>query len=159
MATFKATGIEEYVRMLEDVNTDAEEDIKKAVYAGAEVIADSIKAALYTIPEHSDDELGSQSKPIRGLTAKEKSEVINGFGLAPMRNDRDYINTKAGFAGKSSTKTKTYPSGTPIVKLIRGTESGTSFRMKTPVIANAVARVKEEAIEAMQKSLEKSIGK
>lgn len=157
MATFKTDGLDQYIADLEKLIPTADETIKEAVRKGANVIGDEIKAALYTIPTHPDDEWGTPKKPITGLTAQEKQDVIAAFGLAPVRDDNGYINRKAGFDGYSSHKTRKYPKGIPIPLLVRRLESGSTFQRKTPIIRQAVNRARQKALEEMQKALEERI--
>lgn len=159
MATFKTTGLDEYIEELEKLKGDAEVQITEAVYEGAKVIADAVKNSLFTIHIHGDKEYGAPRHPISGLTAQERLDVIRSFGLAPIRNDNGYINTKAGFDGYSEHKTRKYPKGIPIPMLVRLVESGGSFQQKTPVIRPAVGRAKQAALKAMQKALDKEINK
>lgn len=158
MATFKTKGLDEYIAKLEALTDNTDEAIRKAVEAGAEILNEAIKEGLQSIPVHPDDEYGTAKNPTKGLTAKEKQEVIAAYGLAPIRDDSGYLNTKAGLVKvNSSTKTKKYPNGIPVTTLLRRVESGTSWIEKTPVIRQAVNRSKKAALEAMQKSLEESI--
>ena len=157
MATFKTTGLDEYIADLERLSTDADETIRKAVRSGANVLADEIKAALYTIPVHPENEWGTPSDPISGLTAQEKQDVIAAFGLSPMRDDNGYINRKAGFDGYSNHKTRKHPKGIPIPLLVRIVESGSTFQKKTPIIRPAVNRARQAALNEMQKALEEQI--
>ena len=153
MATLKTEGLDDYIRRLEALVDDTDEDIIAVVKAGGDVVADAIREGLNTIPVHPDDEYGTADKPLVGLTAKQKAEVIANYGLAPIRNDDGFINTKAGFKGKSSTKSKKYPNGIPIKTLMRRLESGTSWLRKSPVIRRAVSRAKKAAIETMEREL------
>lgn len=157
MATFKTTGLDDYIAELEKLQGDTHEEISEAVKAGANVVGDAIKSALYGIPIHPDKEYGKPGDPISGLTAQEKQDVIEAFGLAPMRDDNGYINRKAGFDGYSRHKTRKYPNGIPIPLLVRSMESGSTFRRKTPIIRPAVNRAKQAALDAMQQALDESI--
>ena len=94
---------------------------------------------------------------LTGISRKQKQDLIAGFGLSPMEDSGDFINTKAGFEGYGSIKTKKYPKGTPNAMLMRSVESGTSFREKRPTVRPAVNRAKKRAQEAMEKELDKQI--
>lgn len=157
MASFNMRGLDEYMRRLEALKDDTSKEVEAAVMAGADIVADAIRTSLTTIPTHPEGTYGTQKNPERGLTPREKADVLSHFGLAPIRDEGTNINTKAGFAGVSSTKTKKYPGGVPITTLVRRIESGTSWIEKTPVIRPAVNRSKTAALEAMQKELEKQI--
>lgn len=156
MATFKPKGLDEYIEELEKLTGEADAMIRASVYEGAKVIADEIKAALYGIPVHPDKEYGAPGNPISGLTAVEKEDVIDSFGLSPMRDENGFINVKTGFDGYSRHKTRKYPNGIPIPLLMRMVESGSTFQRKTPVVRQAVNRARKAALDAMQKAFDES---
>ena len=55
--------------------------------------------------------------------------------------------------------TKKHPGGIPNALLARAITSGTSFRVKNPIIRTSVNKAKKKSIAAMQKEIEKGIGK
>lgn len=152
MAKVTVSGLEEYANRLSGLYADCEEITKKAVYAGAEVVADEIKKGLKNLP--IDNRHGTPEKPLKGVTKQQKSDLINAFGLAPIENRDGYIQTKAGVDGYGSTTSKKYPKGLPNALLMRSVESGTSFRVKTPVFRKAVNTSRKRSIEAMGKKID-----
>lgn len=148
MAKLRFQGIDDYVKKLEQVNAHAEGDIKRAVYEGAAVVAGEIKKQIRSLKVTEG-----------GLSQEEKDGLIKGFGLADMRKDGYYINTKAGFAGLSPKKTEKFPLGIPNVTIARQVESGTSKTKKQPFIRLAVARSKAKAEEAMASEINRLIKK
>lgn len=159
MATFQTKGLDAYIRRLEELTSATDEQFEAVVNAGANVLADAVRAALNAIPTHDDNAYGTPKHPISGLSAREKADLIRGYGVAPIRNDEGYINRKIGFHGYGSRPTKKYPNGVPIPLLARSLESGTSWRQKSPVIRQAVNRAKKSALEAMQREFEVQISK
>lgn len=79
---------------------------------------------------------------------------MNSFGLAPIKNDDGYIQTKAGVDGYGSVKTEIYPKGVPNVMLMRSIESGTSFREKKPIFRKATNRARKRAQQQMEKEID-----
>ena len=159
MAKIVMKGIEEYANRLSSLFKDTEGIVRKAVFRGASVVADEIKSGLKAIPTIRNNEIGTESNPISGVTKKQKSDLIEAFGLAPIENKRGYIQTKAGVDGYGSVPTKKYPNGVPNAMLMRSVESGTSFRKKTPVFRPAVNRAKERCITEMKKTIDEELGK
>lgn len=157
MAKIEFKGIDEYASFLEELWKDERAIIEAAVYEGAGIVADEIKKGLKGIPV--DEGIGTAEHPISGVSRRQKADIINEFGLAPVENKDGFVNTKAGFDGYGSIKTKKYPKGQPIAMLVRSVESGTSFRKKTPVIRPAVNRARKKAQETMQKTIENEINK
>lgn len=157
MAKIDFKGIDEYAKALGILWKDSENIVKKAVYEGADVVANEIKKGLRSIPV--DERVGTKENPVEGVGRRQKADLIDGFGLSPMENKDGYINTKAGFDGYGSIKTKKYPKGQPLAMLMRSVESGTSFRKKTPVIRKAVMRARKAAEAKMAETVEEEIKK
>lgn len=161
MAKIEFPEIDEYANRLRAIGEDSEEIIKSAVYAGANVVADAIKQNLKTIPieegENGLPPVVHEGEMLTGVSRKQKGDLIDGFGLAPMENNGDYVNTKAGFDGYGSVKTKKYPKGVPNAMLMRSVESGTSFRQKHPVVRPAVNKSRKRAQAAIEEELDKQI--
>lgn len=163
MAKIDFKGIDDYANALGKLWKDSEEIIKKAVYDGAEIVADEIKKGLNDIPIQEGDNglppFAKDGEMLDGISRRQKADLIKGFGLAPMENKSDYINTKAGFDGYGSVKTKKYPKGLPNALLMRSVESGTTFRKKHPVIRTAVNRSRKRANEKMDETINSEIEK
>lgn len=163
MARIMFKGIWEYCKVLEKLKDEKNDVIKSAVYRGAAIVADEIKAGLKTLPiEEGPNGLppvGTPEKKLKGVSRRQKADLIDSFGLAPIRNDNGYIQTKAGVEGYGSVPTRNYPKGTPNVALMRSIESGTSFREKHPIFRQATNRAKKRAVAAMQESLDEQLGK
>lgn len=155
MAKIGFKGIDEYAKRLGILWKEERGILEEAVYKGAEVVADEIKKGLQSIP--TDEGIGTPENPITGVSKRQKADLINGFGLAPIENTDGYVNTKAGFDGYGSIKTKKYPKGQPITMLARSIESGTSFRNKTPVIRQATNRARKKAQGAMDQVVQEKI--
>lgn len=134
MAKIDFSGIDEYVSLLEKVgNKNALSSIKYAVYPGAAVVADAIRAELEA--NHGN---GS-------------GDLAGSLTLADMRNDEGYINTKVTFAGYDSK-------GTPNALKAAALESGTSRGQDaTHFISKTVKSVKERAISEMSKALDEKL--
>lgn len=155
MAKIEFKGIDEYSKRLEILWKNQKKIIENAVYSGAEVVADEIKKGLKSLPV--EEGIGTEENPLNGIGRRQKADLIDGFGLSPMEDKDGFINTKAGFDGYGSIKTKTYPQGQPNVLLMRSIESGTSFRRAHPVIRPAVSRARNKSVEAMQKKIDEEI--
>lgn len=161
MAKITFPAMDEYAERLRILWKNQKKIIESAVYQGADIVADEIKKGLKEIPiqegENGLPPVGTPEKPLIGISRKQKEDLINGFGLAPMEDAFGMINTKAGFDGYGSIKTRKYPKGTPNAMLMRSIEGGTSFRKKHPVIRPAVNRAKKKAIKAMQDKIDESM--
>lgn len=128
--------------------------LKKAVAAGAAVIANQIKANLEALPEEDFRKLG-EGETFHGLPAGQKKDLVDSFGLTPIAKDKNgFIHTKAGFDGYGSFPTNTYPDGVPNQLLARSVESGSTVRQKMPFVEPAVNVKRREAVEKMNDVLE-----
>ena len=133
MAKISFPGFESYEKALRELGADADKICKAAVYDGAAIVADAIRASYYSQP-HPYSEHGN--------------EVIKSMTLSKIRNDDGYVNTKVGFVGYDSE-------GTATAIIARTLESGNSHQKKKPFIRPAVNRVKEAAIRAMGDKIDK----
>lgn len=155
MASIAVKGLDEYALKIDRMGKASEEIIKRAVYKGAEPVADAIKAGLRSLPV--DDSYGSAEHPVNGVSRKQKSDLIESLGTAPIQEfKKGYISTKIGWDGYGSIKTKKYPKGVPNQMLMRSVESGTSFRKKNPVVRKTINKVKKESVNAMGQEIDRA---
>ena len=163
MANNDLKGIDEYSKHLENLFKDTEKVVREAVREGAAVVADEIKAGLKEIPieegENGLPPVGTSEHKISGVSRKQKGDLIDSFGLAPIENDGGYVHTKAGVDGYGSIPTAKYPNGVPNAMLMRSIESGTSFRNKHPVFRPTVNRSRKRCEQKMAETIDKEIEK
>ena len=157
MAKIKVVGIDSFVRDLNDLAGDTEGICKMAVYEGAKVVADSVKANINALPTR-DGKYVPKGKKARGATPEEKAALQSGFGISRMRANGT-IDVSIGFDGYMAGGTKNYPKGKPISMIARSIESGTSWLQKTPFVNRGVASSKGAAEAAMQKCFDAEIKK
>lgn len=133
MAKFRFEGMDEYITTLGRIGgKQAEKIIKYAVYPGAGIVADAVRAAVD--PSHRDT-----------------GDLADSLTLATMRNDNGYINTKLMFDGYDRK-------GVPNAIKAAALESGTSRGQKgTHFISKSVKSVTERAIAEMSKALDEKI--
>ena len=163
MAKIEFKGIDEYAKVLATLKNESDAILKSAVYKGAALVADEIKKGLKSLPiqegENGLPPMGTSDNPITGVSRRQKADLIDSFGLAPIENDNGYIQTKAGVDGYGSIPTKKYPKGVPNAMLMRSIESGTSFRKKHPIFRQATNRARKRAEEAMRNEVDIQIKK
>lgn len=135
----------------------SQEPLKRAVAAGAEVVADQIRANLDKLPEEEYRHLAS-GETFKGLPRGQKRDLQDSFGLTPIEQDRNgFLHTKAGFEGYGSFPTNAYPDGVPNPLLARSVESGSSVRQKTPFVEPAVKATRKEAVEKMDEVIDNEL--
>lgn len=145
-------GLDEYLSKLGNLEFKSDEMIGRAIYNGADIVADSVKASIDSIPSKS----GRHKK---GVYDDQRKGLKDSMGIASMKNDNGYLNVKVGFDGYNSHITKTWPHGQPNAMIARALEKGTSFAPKTPFINKAVSKVRKQAEEAMRKTIDEEISK
>lgn len=132
---------------------------KKAIYVGAKVVADKVKANLQALPTDKFRFLRDGDK-LNVLTELQKQDLKDGFGVTPIKQDWDgNYNAKIGFDGYGSKPTKAYPKGLPNILLARAIESGSSVRRKKPFFRPAVSASEERAIKEMERVANEEIEK
>lgn len=127
--TFKAG--DEYALKLSRLATGSDEIAKKAIYQGAKIVADKIKA---NIP-------------------KDTGDLAESFGITKidMDSDGDW-NAKLGFDGYDRD-------GAPNQLKARAIESGTSRQPKRPFVRPAVNATKKQAQDEMARVIEEETKK
>lgn len=134
MAKIDFDGVDKYASILADLARDVEAICKAAVYDGAAVVADSVRAEY----EHIEHPYA------------EGHDLIDHMTLAKMRNDNGYVNTKLMFGGYLKN-------GAPAPLVARVLESGNSHQSKKPFVRKGVNRAKTRAQAAMAAQLDKQI--
>lgn len=175
MAKWKFEGVNEYAAKLEALSDNTEEILGKAIFYGAKIVADEIKAAIWTIPvddafydngstikkteehqKHATQELtytGVKKGNMRsGIRTNERIDLAKSFGIAKMKNDDGYINVKTGFDEYNRY-------GVPNIAIARSVESGTSFMPKFGTIGKAARSAKKKCEQKMESVLEDELKK
>ena len=151
-------GLDSYISYLQKIGAVTDEAIGEAVYEMAKVVADSVRSGIQALPTVSNQaNIATYKKGYSRLSDEEKQGLLDGFGVSPMQDDGGYINVKLGFDGYNSIKTKKYPKGQPNALIARVTESGSSYREKTPFIRPAVNASKKQAEQAGQMKIDEKI--
>lgn len=144
-------GIDNYIKGLQDLEFGSEEMAKKAVYEGAKIVTDAVRASIEALPV---------GPPREGkVTQKQKQGLLDGLGIAGFRKDGSFINVKVGMDGYNGETSRKYPKGQPNALIARSLESGASFAPKRPFIGPATARVRRAAEKAIADKLDEEIKK
>lgn len=151
------SGINNYVRKLENLSNATDETLGKAIYEGSKIVADAIKENIDSIPV--DEGRVKDGQKLNGLKKLQIVGLKESFGISKSRDDDGYINVKAGFDGYNLIKTKKYPKGQPNAMIARTIESGNSFTRKHPFVAPAVRETREQAEKTMAEIVDNEISK
>lgn len=164
VANFGIKGLEEYEKDLSKMAQFTEEIGKAAVYVGAGMVADEIRKEIENLPVGEGEIKGlppyaKAGEQIDVISKRQKTDLLDSLGVAKIENSNGYIQTKVGFDGYGSVKTKNYPNGLPNALLARSINSGTSFMKKNPFARRALNRVKKQAVVAMGEKITEEIKK
>lgn len=151
-------GLDSYISYLQKIDAVTDEVIGEAVYDMAKVVADKVRANIQALPAVPNAaNIATYRQGYSRLSEPEKQGLLDGFGVSPLQDDSGYRNVKLGFDGYNSVKTKKYPQGQPNALIARVTESGSSYREKTPFIRPAVNASKKQAEQAGQMKIDEKI--
>ena len=144
MARIEFTGIDEYFKKLDRLGDKATGVCKRALYDGAAVLADAVRTEVEALP--TTDRNGDPQQ----ILEYEKQGLLEGMGIAKMRDDGGKISTRVDFDGYNRLRSKAYPNGHPNSMIARAINSGTSKRPKNPFMNRAIrkGRAKSEAAMA-----------
>lgn len=156
MAKLKVTGLKEYEDKLLKLEKLTRNMLGEAIFDGAAVVADAVKSSIEAIP--IDNRYVSGSAMLHGIRDDQKEGLLNGFGIARLRDDNGFLNVKLGFNGYNSYTTKSYPGGQPNSLIARSVNAGSSFRQRIPFIDNAVNQTRSAAEQKMKEYVDKAIG-
>ena len=97
MAKWKnSPNMDKYLSKLEKL-TNTRGYIGEAVYDGAAVVADAMKAQIASLPVAQ--KFAKDGGKIGTITSVQKAGLVEGFGISKMRKDGDFYNVKLGFDG------------------------------------------------------------
>ena len=148
-------GMDEYLAKLGNLEFAAPGLVGQAIYEGAKVVADQVRAEIEALPTAESKRVATPRDP----TQVEKDGLLDGLGVAKKKNDSGYINVKIGMDGYNTDKTKKYPRGKPNAMIARSIESGSTVMKRNAFISRAVNKTKKDAEAAMQKVFEEGIEK
>lgn len=158
MARIEFSGIDNYIKRLNKLQQSTKDGVVgKTVYAGAAVVADSVRRAIQALPVGDGRAQGGGL--VDTVTLPQKAGLLDGFGISRMKDDDGFVNVKLGFDGYNSTRTEKYPRGQPNALIARSVNSGTTFRKKTKFVDKAVNSAKKAAEAAMDAACSREIEK
>ena len=158
-----ADGLDALISAMDELERNADEIAKMAMYKGAGMLADEIRRNLNSLPVQEDANgeapWGTPEHRLYGVTSAQKQDLLDGFGISRMQDEGGAITVSVGFHGNGSTKTPRHPDGVPNAQLMRAVESGSSFRQKRPTVRPAVNKLKKSIEQAMLEAVEEEIRK
>lgn len=152
----------DYIAKLQILRADIPDICGKAIYPAAGLVADAVKQATEALPAQERAKAGEDGrtgKSLGGIDEVQKQGLLEGLGIASMRQDGGYLNVKVGFDGYNGKVTERWPKGQPNAMIARSLERGTSFWQAKPFVKPTVKAVEQRAAQEMQKVLDEEIAK
>lgn len=136
MASMTVSGFDEFAKQLAEFKPRMTEIEKKALYKGAGMMADAVRASVGTLPYDSST----------------VSQILNAIGIANFQAAADgLITTAIGFDGYFED------SHFPIPFFMREVEMGTSRIQKRPVFRQAVTKNAEAVKAAIADEIQRAV--
>ena len=135
MATIRFSGIDKYLAQLEQLGQRSRGICKMAVYDGAAIVADQVRENLERV-----------------LSPDATGQLEASMGIAPIQDDKGYINTRIGFEGYDDKGVANQLKANVL-------ESGSSKQQKRPFMRPAVNTSRKRAEAAMAETLDREIEK
>lgn len=154
MAKIEFIGIDDYFKRLDELGKYSIGMCKRALYDGAAVVADAVRAEVNALPTSDRDAKKGDPQPILEY---EKQGLQEGLGVAKMKDEHGVIYTRIDFDGYNRLKSKKYPNGHPNSMVARAINSGTSKRKKNPFMTRAVNKGRAKAQAAMAARMDADI--
>lgn len=151
MARISFTGLDKYLEQLNKIGNASTAICKMALYDGAAVVGNAIRAEVEALP--TTDRNGDPQQ----ILEYEKEGLLEGLGVAKMKSKNGVIYTRIDFDGYNRMKSKKYPNGHPNSMIARAINSGTSKRKKNPFMSRAVKKARERANKAMSARMDSDI--
>ena len=149
MARIEFPGLSDYELLISRLSKGADDIAGKAIYEGAKMVTDQIAKNIRGLRIVKG--FGWEFDPLPGgVTADQKKGLLDTLGIAPLQDDNGYYNVKVGFDGYIETTYNGNDYSQPAPLVARGTESGTSWKGKSPFI--------RPAIQATRKQVELKMG-
>lgn len=142
-------GLNEYLTQLENLEFRADGMAGLAIYEGAKIVADAIRANISAMPTTEDYTHGSER---RDPLPVEKSGMLAGLGISKKSVDGGFINVKIGMHGYNKMNR-------PNVVVIRTFEAGNSFCSRLAPVARAVRATRAAAEAAIKAKIEEELQK
>lgn len=161
MAKIEMTGLDEYMKKLDQLGAEGKKICRAAVFEGGDELADAVRAkiqAMSTIDDTQATVAWKREIPVSSVTEDQKIGLLDGLYLKKMGEENGFIYTQIGFSGYNKTRTEKYPNGQPNALIARSVESGSSARQKKPFVRPTVNAVRDSAIARMQAKVIEMIG-
>lgn len=161
MAKFEFKGIEDYIKMLEDVNNHTGNLCKAVVYAGADVLADEVRAQMKKLKTVGNGQAlrAYEKKEPTYISTRQLKSLEWSLGIAPIKESKGLYHTRIGWDDYNDIHTERWPNGQPNALIARSCNNGSTAMLKQPFIKRAIATAGNPAVKAMDEEAQEYISK
>lgn len=151
-------GFDRYFDSLVELDRKTVGICKQAVYEGANIVANSVRNEIYSIPATKVGYVPGTVQ-IEGVTRAQRSGLLSGLGIAKMRVDNGFVHTKTGFNGYNDRHTIKYPNGQPNNMIAWSLERGSGKHKRYAFISTGAKKAWAAATKAMAEKVNEEINK
>lgn len=149
-------GLTETVKMLEKIESNTDEIIESSLIKGGAKVTDIMRSEINQLKTSDDYQPGDSKRYPR---PEDKKGLQDSLGYTPVQMKGSKFDINTGFDGYNSHITKKYPKGHANQMIANAINKGTSFLQAQPFINRTRSKARNEAVEEMQKELDKGIKK
>ncbi len=153
MSGISTKGLTETLKMLEKIEGDTDSILEDALKEGIGVVTDEMRAEIQQLKSSDQRKKGELRLPSK----KDIKGLLDSLGYTPVKDDGTIFNVKAGFDGYNDVVTDKYPRGHANQMIANSINKGTSFMQAQPFINRTKKASQANAIDAIQKKLDKEI--
>ena len=136
MPKMTVSGLDGFSSMIQTLGESGQDIATRAVYAGAGVAADAVRAAIQALPTESGYMRNGRQRHVVKRT--EKQAMLDHLGISEIETVGGKTTARVGFKGYAEDlTTDEYPMGLPVPLIARAVESGSSVRQKCPFVRKA----------------------
>ena len=150
MARVSEKGGTDWILELSKLRKGSKEIIEKALMAGANLLADNLRAEMDGIPV--DERYVKEGQMRDGIKQIQKQGLQDAFGITPIKSKDGVYDVHLGWDGYNYI-------GQPNPMIARSVNSGTSFLRAYPFINRAKSKYRKEAEQAMEETIAEEIGR
>ena len=136
MPKMTVSGLDGFSSMIQQLGESGQDIATRAVYAGAGVAADAVRAAIQALPTEAGYMPNGRKRHV--VKRSEKQALLDHLGTSKIETVGGKTTARVGFNGYAEDLTTTeHPTGLPVALIARAIESGSSVRQKFPFIRKA----------------------
>lgn len=157
MSGISTKGINETLKMLENIQSNTDDIMEKALKEGIGIVTDEMRREISSIQTANSEHPSSNGK--RYPSKKEVKGLLDSLGYTPTKLKGTKFDVKAGFDGYNNVITKKYPLGHANQMIANSINKGTSFMKAQPFINRTKKKSQQQAVDTIERIILEEISK